>query len=250
MHGTTPFGSIHRFLYRLRRPFDLVPYLGTGKRCPVCKHNSTRFAPLRNRKRKNARCVWCGSLERHRLIWLFFQRKTDLGDGRQKTMLHFAPEPAFIDPLSKSIGHGYVTADLDADAMVRVDITNVAFPKDSFDIVYCCHVLEHIVDDVKAIRELSRVLKNDGWALIVVPISRERTYEDKTILDAAGRLAAFGQRDHARRCGLDYVERLANNGFIVEQYSRNDVATKSEQELFGLIDETLYYCRKHVAACA
>lgn len=214
--------------------------------CPVCNHRLEKFASFGVPKRYNAKCTWCGSLERHRLIWLFFQRKTDLFDGRPKNMLHFAPERAFIEPLSKSIGGGYITADLHNAAMAQVDITDIKFPNDFFQVVYCCHVLEHIVDDIKAIRELRRVLKNNGWALIVVPIRRTRatTFEDKSITNPVDRLRIYGQEDHVRICGKDYGERLKENGFVVTVYNMGQVATKEEQVRFGLIDTTLYYCTK------
>jgi SAM-dependent methyltransferase len=162
-------------------------------------------------------------------------------------MLHFAPERAFMEPLSRYIGDGYITADLYNDAMAKVDITDIKFPNDSFDVIYCCHVLEHIVDDVKAIQELGRVLKKSGWALIVVPIPRARanTFEDKSVTKPADRLRIYGQADHVRICGIDYVERLKNNGFMVTVYDIDQVASKDEQIRFGLRDTTLYYCTKN-----
>jgi SAM-dependent methyltransferase len=178
---------------------------------------------------------------------LFFQRKTDLLNSKPKKMLHFAPERAFIKLLSRYVGEGYITADLYQDAMVKVDITDIKFPDDAFDVIYCVHVLEHIVDDIKAINELSRVLKADGWALIVVPINREKTFEDKNIIDSTERLKIFGQEDHVRICGIDYIERLESNGFEVQVYKANDITTDQEQALFGLKDDTLYYCTKRVS---
>ena len=160
-------------------------------------------------------------------------------------MLHFAPEQAFIKPLGRSIRDGYITADLYNKAMVKVDITDIHFPSDSFDVICCCHVLEHVVEDAKAINELARVLKKDGWALIVVPIVRENTYEDKSIVDPADRLTAFGQDDHVRICGFDYKERLQANGFVVEQYALDDIATKHEKDHFSLQPATLFYCKKN-----
>lgn len=159
-------------------------------------------------------------------------------------MLHFAPEQAFIQPFSMYIGDGYLTADLYENAMVKIDITDIQYPMETFDVIYCSHVLEHIADDVKAIRELSRVLKKDGWALIVVPILSEKTFEDRNIVDPADRLRVFGQANHVRICGLDYVDRLKSDGFKVKAYKTDEIATKQEQIKFGLRDEVLYFCTK------
>jgi SAM-dependent methyltransferase len=95
-------------------------------------------------------------------------------------------------------------------AMVRMDITDIQYPKDTFDVIYCSHVLEHVVDDRKAMREFHRVLRPDGWALLLVPITVEKTFEDPSVTDPEERLSVFGQEDHVRCYGPDYVERLRN----------------------------------------
>ncbi len=233
--------EIHKKLYWIKK---YGRYLGFTKKCPVCNHYQREFSPAGIKRRKNARCIWCGSMERHRLIWLFFKRKTNLFDGQPKKMLHFAPEKAFLTPLLNSIGSGYITVDLYNDAMVKMDITNLSFPEDTFDVIYCSHVLEHIVKDVQAIKELARVLTKEGWALILVPINAEKTYEDKNIIKPEDRLRVFGQEDHVRICGYDYKQRLENNGFIVNEVKPKNIANKNEMEYFGLKDDILYYCTK------
>jgi len=125
-----------------------------------------------------------------------------------------------------------------------MDILNIAFQGESFDIVYCSHVLEHIEDDQRAIKELYRVLKSNGWALIVVPINIEKTYENSEIQSLEDRLEVFGQSDHVRICGLDYKERLINNGFYVKEYQTDDIATGYEKDYFDLKEGILYFCTK------
>jgi SAM-dependent methyltransferase len=244
MKNSKAYLKIYNFIYRIK---NNISYLGFGRQCPICHHYVHMFAPAGINKRENARCIWCDSLERHRLVWLFFQRKTNLFDNQPKKMLHFAPENAFVRPLSKYLGTGYITADLYNTAMVKIDITNIQFPDDSFDVIFCSHVLEHIVDDVKAIRELSRVLLNDGWALIIVPITTKNTYEERTVITPEKRLEVFGQSDHVRRCGLDYKERLENNGFYVNEFCASDIATEEEREYYGLRDDILFFCKKKIS---
>src|SRR5690606_8666735 len=124
------------------------------------------------------------------------------------------PEACFEARLRQRLGEEYLTADLlNPHVMVQMDITDIQYPAGSFDVIYCSHVLEHVPDDQQAIRELCRVRRPGGWAVLMVPITVERTYEDPSITDPAGRLAAFGQENHVRRYGLDFAERLCAAGF-------------------------------------
>ena len=203
---------LHTLLVPLRGARDLVRgavYRGKGRWCPVCDQSSRRFLPFGVEARPDAQCPRCGSLERHRLVWLYFANRTDLFDGNLKRMLHVAPERTFEARLRKRLGAGYLTADLfDPHVMVQMDICNIQYPEESFDVIYCSHVLEHVPDDRRALGEFGRVLKRSGWAILLVPITVDRTVEDPTVTDPAERLRLFGQDDHVRRYGPDYVDRL------------------------------------------
>jgi len=169
-------------------------------------------------KRPNARCPSCGSLERQRLIALYLERRTSFFTDPLK-VLHFAPEPAFHEKFKSLSNLDYISADLiSSRAMVKVDITDIPYEEHSFDVILCSHVLEHVQDDRKAMQELYRVLKPGGWALLQIPIqsSREKTYEDPSIVTPEERLKHFGQKDHVRIYGEDYKDRLASAGFTVK----------------------------------
>jgi SAM-dependent methyltransferase len=201
--------------------------------------------------RDEARCVFCGALERHRLAWLYFQRETDLFDGRHKRVLHVAPEPCFEPRLRACLGDGYLTADLlSPRVMVRMDITAIQYPDDHFDAIYCSHVLEHVPDDRAALREFFRVLKPGGWAILLVPITADQTFEDPSITDPAERLRLFGQEDHVRRYGPDYVERLRGAGFQVCTCTVADLVRPADARRMGLTPASgeIYYCTKSGAA--
>src|SRR5687768_10061894 len=176
----------------------LYGYGGDRRLCPVCGCGSRRFAPYGRPPRPEARCVWCASLERHRLIWLYFVKHASLFDGKGRTMLHVAPEACFEPHLRARIGPGYVTADLNNPrADVRMDVMNIGYPDETFDFVYCSHVLEHVADDRKAMGEFRRVLKRDGRAVLLVPIiAGPHTIEDPTIVDPGDRMRMYGQHDH------------------------------------------------------
>ena len=127
-----------------------------------------------------------------------------------------------------------------------MDITNIKYPDASFDVIYCSHVLEHVQDDRKAMREFYRILNTDGWAILLVPIIAEETFEDPSIVEAEDRQRLFGQRDHVRRYGPDYVDRLRETGFIVETTKVNDLVTSDDAVWMGLTPASgeIYYCTK------
>jgi hypothetical protein len=146
--------SIPRWIKKPLKRIRAVPYYGTQRFCPVCGKFSRRFVRHGLVPREDARCVHCGALERHRLLWLYLQRKTDLFKPPKRKTLHVAPEPCLETHFRERLGDAYVTADLqDPHAMMRMDITNIHLPDAAFDVIYCSHVLEHVIDDKKAIRE-------------------------------------------------------------------------------------------------
>lgn len=234
----------------LRRVKNLVmglPYRGEGRYCPVCEGASARFMPFGVVPRDEARCLHCGSFERHRFVWLYFQQHTDLFDGRPKKMLHVAPEPCFEPIFRKRLGKSYLSGDLyNPRAMVKMDITDIQYPDHAFDVVYCSHVLEHVTEDRKAMREFYRVLAPSGWAILNVPIKVETTFEDDSITDPKDRLRVFGQEDHVRYYGNDYVDRLREAGFKVKITKVEDLVSPEEAVRLGIANEAgdIFFCTK------
>lgn len=233
-------------LKQLRNSIRSVLYAGTGKSCPICQKSARKFCEYGGASRNGAQCPHCGSLERHRLLWLFLKRKTDLFDGKPKKMLHVAPELCFEPKFKALLGDRYLSADLfNPSAMVKMDITNIEYPDASFDVIYCSHVLEHVDNDRKAMKEFLRTLKPTGWAILLVPITAEMTYEDATIRDPEGRLKAFGQRDHVRKYGPDYADRLREVGFQVHKFDAKEFVSGDEITQMGLSEQgTIYFCKK------
>ncbi len=159
------------------------------------------------------------SLERHRLLWLYLQNETNFFKNSLK-VLHFAPEQAFYNRFKKQQNLDYTTTDLESPlADVKADICNLPFNDNAYDVILCNHVLEHIPNDIKAMRELYRVLKPGGMAILQIPqdLSREKTFEDNSITDKKERAKIFGQYDHVRVYGRDYFDKLRNTGFKVDE---------------------------------
>lgn len=233
-----------RWIHHTRLRFH---YGGTKCHCTVCGANLRTFLPGGVKKRPHARCPFCESLERHRLIALFLQRETDLFSRNNFHLLHVAPEP-FLTSFIRRNNRGLRITSLDLShgrTTLRGDLTRLPLRDESFDALIASHVLEHIPDDRGAMRELLRVLKPGGWSILQVPIRGEKTYEDFSITDPAEREKHFGQCDHVRYYGADYKDRLTETGFIAtdECYARRYDEARIHR--YGLMaDERVYFCRK------
>jgi hypothetical protein len=235
----------------VRRFARKIPYLGFKRWCPVCNKRSRRFLRFKHHPNPEAMCVHCQSLERHRFLWLYLQTHTDLFDGRPKRVLHVAPERCLQEQLRERLGPGYLTADLlDERVMVKMDITAIQYPAATFDVIYCSHVLEHVPNDRRAMREFRRVLKPDGWAVLLVPVTAERTFEDPSVVDPRQRLRLFGQEDHVRRYGPDYVDRLEEAGFDVAEINVPDLFSDDEARRMGIARcaGSIHVCRRQRVA--
>ncbi len=209
--------------------------------CPVCGSKEIGFLPLPDVYSRNARlhgfahfgqgemtshaaysCDGCGASDRERLYALWLEQELNerrmAGNAR---VVHFAPEPALSRKLKELQLFDYVTADLHMAGVDHVvDLMNMPFAADSFDFFICSHVLEHVESDSQAISELYRITKPGGRGILMAPIimGLERTIEDPSVSDEAGRWRLFGQHDHVRLYARDdYIGRMQAGGFHVEQ---------------------------------
>lgn len=142
----------------------------------------------------------------------------------------------------------YVTADLESPlADVKLDVQHMPFEDESFDVIFCNHILEHVQDDRLAMREMYRVMRSGkGWGVMLSPVdlSLDKTFEDDSITDPAERTRIFGQYDHRRNYGRDYADRLREAGFEVEQIDYAETFSEQQRRLWGLRREILYIVRK------
>lgn len=187
------------------------------------------------------------SLERHRLLWLYLQNETDFFTAPKK-VLHFAPEQAFYKRFRNQKNLDYTTTDLLSPlADVKADICNLPFADNSYDVILCNHVLEHIPNDTKAMQELYRVLKPNGMAILQIPqdLNREKTFEDNSITDKKQRAEIFGQYDHVRIYGRDYFDKLRSIGFTVVEENYTQKLTPEQVKKYALaMGEIIPVCFK------
>lgn len=219
------------------RPLIAFSLKGKTYTDPIDGKSFRKFLPYGyENPRENVLSPSTLSLERHRLLWLYLKNETDFFT-RPIKLLHFAPEQAFYQRFKKLDHITYTTTDLNSPlADVKADICHLPFDEDTFDVILCNHVLEHIPDDTKAMQELFRVMKPGGWGIFQIPqdLKREQTFEDNTITDRKERARIFGQYDHVRIYGRDYFDKLRNAGFKVEEVDYTNTLPKEDVEKYCL----------------
>ncbi len=190
-----------------------------------------------------------GAREGLRLQWLFLKHETNLMKEKIN-LLHFGPEYCYYRIFKEMNNINYCPADNNNKKYSKdikyVDLAELNIETNTFEMIICNHVLEHIEDDKKAVMEMYRVLKPGGVAIITVPIDfkRDETYEDLSVTKPKDREREFGQWDHLRYYGLDFQQRLETAGFTVktEHYARS--FSIGDYEKYGLADEPIFVCKK------
>jgi len=243
--------------------FRRIYFFGFRYYCPVCKSRikllkllGFDFPVIKEKQivgggKRNAQCPVCRSSDRVRLLYLFLKNRTEIFT-KQTKLLHIAPEKPLERIFRKSENIKYLTTDLEKEnVMEKMDITDIKYTENSFDAIICNHVMEHIPDDLKAMKELYRVLKPEGWAIMQVPFSKimDSTFEDSSVKSEKEREKIFGQMDHVRIYGKDYSERLKKAGFKVEEYSWiEDKKLDNPNNKMALNeDEVVFFARARVS---
>lgn len=234
--NTTPRPLLIRLSYVVK-PLLALTYRGSTYTDPIDGKSFRTFLPYGyENQRPNVLSPSTLSLERHRLLWLYLKNETDFFYKPAK-VLHVAPEQAFYKRF-KNLAHlNYTTTDLHSPlADVKADICHLPFKDNSFDVVLCNHVIEHIPDETKALSEIYRVLKPKGFAVLQVPqdLNRDHTFEDDQITDAKERAKLFGQYDHVRIYGRDYFDKLRQAGFIVSEVDYTKILGQATSNRYRL----------------
>ena len=224
------------------RPLIKLYFKGNQFTDPIDGSSYRKFLPYGYQNlRQNALCPGTLSLERHRLLWLYLDLKTNfLTDAIR--VLHVAPEQVFYKKFKFFSHWDYTTTDLHSPlADVKADICALPFEDNTYDFILCNHVLEHIPNDLKAMEELYRVLKPGGTAILQVPLEegRKNTFEDDSITDQQERTRIFGQYDHVRVYGQDYYNRLQEVGFKAIPVDFIKEVTEIDIQRFALPNERI-----------
>ncbi len=223
-------------------------FLGTKYTCPCCGWKVREFTNGGNsfKIRHLSYCPRCDAKARHRRDWLFLKNETNLF-SEQVRLLHISPRYSFSRHFTKLQNLEYVGVDLFycRNISITMDVAAAPLPSSIFDAIICIHVLEHVQDDRKAMREFFRVLKPGGWALVSSPIRMDqKTVEDPSITSAKERKLMFGERSHYRYYGYDMFDRLEESGFQVEMNLGRDVDQETQMKYGLRDDENIFFCRK------
>jgi len=215
--------------------YALAGWLPGGRyHCVMCGHNVWRFMPYMSGSVGEPKlmraidmvgsnpdrfeCPRCGAHDRERHLLMYLERTGLLAGMRDKSVLHFAPEKRLARRIVAAAPKLYVPCDLypSTPDVQHVDMLEMQFEDESFDLVIANHVLEHVNDDLRALDEICRVLKPDGYAILQTPYSEKlhHTWQDAGIDDDATRLQAYGQCDHVRLFGRDIFARFASTGLV------------------------------------
>jgi SAM-dependent methyltransferase len=238
---------------KIKEKWNKISNMGSTYNCPVCNYNGRKFLDSGlTSKRKNARCPSCKSLERHRQLVLIIESLQVL--TKDSSLLHFAPEPCLLTYFKNKLGENYKTSHYNEKSKsdYSFDIRNIDSPDETYDFIVCSHVLEHIDEDIKAMKELYRILKPGGIAFIQVPIwpsESHPTYENFNITDERDRIINFGQYDHVRIYGLDVIDRLKSVGLILEVIDLCQSLESVKVEKYALTNDSkvrdlTFICRK------
>jgi len=228
-------------LSRIKSVLEYFVAIGNNVECACCGHKARRFfsAGVVN-KRPFARCAFCGSLERHRLIALMLKNFPFIDKAK---ILCIAPEQPLTQFLKKSFTAQITTLDLNrSDVDVQGDVCALPFSNATFDVVIANHVLEHVADDQLAMREIKRVLKPQGQTILQTPVhwDLEKTEEDQSATPAEC-LRRFGQDDHVRLYGRDFVQRLQNIDWDVELIPVSKHFKLDEIQKYGLESDEVFF---------
>jgi len=233
IHRNLFWKILNRFKIRFKQVFYIVARHDVE--CNLCGYKANKLES--DIWHQNCTCPVCGSGVRQRLLWATLTKHTNLSFKtiiNEKKILHFAPETQ-LGKMIKQCALDYKTADYLAEGYkydhidFNIDISNMQQIEDeSFDCVIACDVLEHVPDDIKAMEEVFRVLKNGGACLLTVPQRDylKDTYEDPSICEPSERQKAYGQHDHLRIYGEDFTKFMEKCGFLVEVVDEFDFSKR------------------------
>jgi SAM-dependent methyltransferase len=254
MHWSAALLNRIRQLHRQVAGFIARTPIGADKTCSLCSSRVRAFLPYRDgwagvppllreldivgSDVENFSCPVCDSHDRERHLYLYLKASGLMERLSSLRILHFAPERRLSQRIAGLKPVEYVKADLYPidDSIIRVDLLDIQFPDSRFNLVIANHVLEHVLDDRRAVREIARVLAPGGHAILQTPFARglRHCFEDEGITSDSARLQAYGQEDHVRLFGADIFDRFAQNGFQSRVQDHHQLLPQVDSRLAGV----------------
>ncbi len=248
--------NIRLFFRRIYRGLKKnINKMGNEKQCYICKQTFSYFTKFRGGSKNfplwfsklktvgsdvdNFGCMFCGSFDRERHLFMYFDKLNLWEQFRNAEIIHFAPEKILSAKIEQSYPLKYVKADLfPTDRSIKkIDLTSIPFADQSFNFVICNHVLEHVIDYKKALKEIYRVLKKNGIAILQTPFSQilHANFEDEGINSDELRNIYYGQQDHVRLFSeKQFISSLKEAGFDVQIIKHSEFFDQHAAKYFGV----------------
>ncbi len=228
---------------------------GNKKKCYICKKKFFHFSKFRGGTKKksgfirrlnmvgsdvdNFRCLYCYANDRERHLFMFFDELNLWNEVKGAKVLHFAPEKNLSDKIKELKPSEYIKGDLFPanDSIKKIDATDIPFADGTFDLLICNHVLEHIPDYLQAMKEIYRVLKPKGFAILQTPYSKllKRNFEEQNINTKEQRTFFYGQGNHVRVFSEEqFLNDLKETGFNMHIAKNSDYFDDKKCYYFGV----------------
>jgi SAM-dependent methyltransferase len=247
----------YRFFYKrpIRKVKNVLNKRGNNHKCYVCGNTFNYFSKYCGGSKNipeflkrlnivgsdidNFGCPYCSSHDRERHLFMFFDKIELWKRIPNFNILHFAPEINLSKKINFLNPAKYIKADYypKLEDIEKIDATNIPYDDNAFDLVICNHVLEHIPEYYKAIKEIFRVLKPNGIAILQTPYSKllNQNFEDENINTDEQRLFFYGERDHFRIFSENhFFNDLKQIGFILNILKNSDYFDKKTSNYFGI----------------
>ena len=238
------FIPVKRVLLNIRA----YQYRGDKYFCPCCEQSFKTFLPMTAgaSNRDNVVCPGCGVVERHRLLWLYLESQTTLLTNPHQ-LLYLAPTDVLQEKLKQYKNISYLSADLESPlSMQHFDIMDIPITNNSFSFIICSHILAHVKNHKKALKELYRILQPGGILILLDDYeSRPKTLEYEEVKTPEERKIAYGQSDRWRLFGKDFLSEITSLGFKLTKSDFASSFTKEETIKYRIDKmEKIYSCKK------